>query len=406
MRRINLYKDISHRDKLWIGYMILFGFIALLSPIIANDKPIFCKINDQIFFPAFSGIQINTFTAKHKINVQSWKEISFEKALWPPISYSSNSTDTNTGSFSPPSLKSPKEGYSPHILGTDAYSRDVFAGIISGTRIAFKVGLFSMIIASLVGIILGLFAGFFGDSLIRLNYGQFVLSSVNLIGFIYALYVLVQYHSVSASHPIVKFLYIIIIPLCIFSFIQWLIFKIGKFLPGKAKISVLVDFVIMRIIEWLKGIPNLFLLLACLPLFKNASIYNIIILIGFFTWPTIAIYVRSEVLRVRTEDYIKIARLNGINNWRLMWRHILPNAIQPALVTIAFGFASAILAEASLSFLGIGIPINEVTWGSLLTMARVQFSAWWLALFPGLAIFFTVICFNLFGDKIAQKLTK
>ena len=86
-----------------------------------------------------------------------------------------------------------------------------------------------------------------------------------------------------------------------------------------------------------------------------------------------------------------------------MWRHILPNSIQPALITIAFGFASAILAESSLSFLGIGIPINEVTWGGMLTMARDQFSAWWLALFPGLAIFITVMSFNAMGDSLSQK---
>ena len=172
------------------------------------------------------------------------------------------------------------------------------------------------------------------------------------------------------------------------------------------KFAIPLDFIIMRIIEFFRIIPELFLLLACLPLFASSSIYNIVLLIGIIYWPTIAMFVRAEVLKVKNEDYIKIARLNAIPVWRIMWRHILPNAIQPAIVALAFGFAGAILAEASLSFLGIGIPVDEVTWGGMLTMARSQFSAWWLAIFPGIAIFLTVISFNLLGDLMGDRLKR
>jgi len=115
-------------------------------------------------------------------------------------------------------------------------------------------------------------------------------------------------------------------------------------------------------------------------------------------------FIRGELLRVRALEYVQAARSMGFSEWRIMMNHAIPNALTPVLITIAFGIATAILAEATISFLGIGVPPEEVTWGSLLAIARNNFNAWWFAVFPGLAIFITVTMFNLIGEGLTDAM--
>ena len=124
-------------------------------------------------------------------------------------------------------------------------------------------------------------------------------------------------------------------------------------------------------------------------------------LIGLLAWPSIARFIRAELLRIRQLEYIEAARAIGLSEWRILARHAIPNALPPVLITIAFGTASAILLEATLSFLGIGVDINAITWGSMLRVSKV--TAWWMFIFPGLAIFATVTLFNLLGDQLSRR---
>jgi len=109
-------------------------------------------------------------------------------------------------------------------------------------------------------------------------------------------------------------------------------------------------------------------------------------------------------LRVRNLEYIEAAQAFGFSNFRIILRHAIPNALAPVLIAIAFGIASAILTESFLSFIGVGVPAEQVTWGSLLSLSRQYSSAWWLAIFPGMAIFFTVTIFNLLGEGLTDAL--
>jgi peptide/nickel transport system permease protein len=113
---------------------------------------------------------------------------------------------------------------------------------------------------------------------------------------------------------------------------------------------------------------------------------------------------RGEMLKVRQLDFIQAARALGYADLRIIFVHALPNAFAPVLVSIAFGIASAILVESGLSFLGIGVPPETVTWGSLLASARSATGAWWLAIFPGLAIFLVVTLFNILGEGIRDAI--
>ncbi|MFQ5697539.1 MAG: ABC transporter permease [Myxococcota bacterium] len=164
-----------------------------------------------------------------------------------------------------------------------------------------------------------------------------------------------------------------------------------------------VDLTISRFIELMLGIPTFFLLITVAAVFPP-SIYMIMAILGLTGWMGIARYVRSEFLRVRSQDFVEAARSLGGSDLRLITRHILPNSLAPVLVAMSFGVASAILAESSLSFLGIGVPADVVTWGSILAEARTNTFAWWLALFPGAAIFVTVTAYNLLGDGLRDAL--
>jgi peptide/nickel transport system permease protein len=126
----------------------------------------------------------------------------------------------------------------------------------------------------------------------------------------------------------------------------------------------------------------------------------VMIIIGLTGWMGIARLVRGEVLRVRNMEYVTAANSLGFGSSRTIFRHVLPNSLAPVLVSVAFGVAGAILTESALSFLGLGVPLETVTWGSTLNLSRGAPFAWWLAVFPGLMIFLTVVSYNLIGDGL------
>lgn len=164
-----------------------------------------------------------------------------------------------------------------------------------------------------------------------------------------------------------------------------------------------VDLALSRLLELMLGIPTFFLILVVAATFPP-SIYLIMAILGLTGWVGIARLIRGEFLKVRAMDYVAAARSLGASDVRIMLRHVLPNAIAPVLVSMSFGVASAVLAESALSFLGIGIPAQIVTWGSILSVAQSNTTAWWLAVFPGAAIFITVTAYNLLGDGLRDAL--
>ena len=162
----------------------------------------------------------------------------------------------------------------------------------------------------------------------------------------------------------------------------------------------IVDIIISRLIEIVITFPTFFLIITIVAMLEQGSIELLMLLIGLTGWTPIARFMRGEVLRVRNLDYINAATALGYSTLRVIFRHVLPNAIAPVLIYAAFGIVSAILFESALSFLGFGVPPTVVTWGSVLYKARESTYSWWLAVFPGLIIFITVSAFNFIGDSL------
>jgi peptide/nickel transport system permease protein len=167
-----------------------------------------------------------------------------------------------------------------------------------------------------------------------------------------------------------------------------------------------VDIALSRLIEVMLCFPVLFLLLA-LAAFLPPSPATVIAAIGLTTWAGDARFARAEILKMKELDYARAARAMGASTPRILLLHLLPNALPPLIVSAAFGVGWAILAEASLSFLGVGLPAPAVSWGGILSSSANWIEeAWWIALFPGLALFLTVSAYNLLAEGLRTVTTE
>ncbi len=179
---------------------------------------------------------------------------------------------------------------------------------------------------------------------------------------------------------------------------------IGVILGGlMGYFSGIVDMIGMRLVEIFEAVPTLFLLLIFVAFFER-SLYVMMIIIGITGWPGYARYVRAEFLRLRQQEFVQAAIVCGLPLRSILFRHMLPNGMAPILVAASFGVASAILAEATLSFLGLGL-VDNPSWGQMLNQS-VQSSTfnWWMAAFPGGAIFLTVFAYNLIGESMRDAI--
>jgi peptide/nickel transport system permease protein len=318
-----VWKNLRHNGLALAGlYTILLLFIvAAGADFLANNKPYYMVYQGRSYFPVVRSGLVRFGLAKWQPELlnMDFKTVNAERKVFPPIPHLATDIDL-TAPFDSPSTA--------HWLGTDRLGRDVFAGLIHGSRISLSIGFVAVGIALVVGVMLGALAGYFGS---------------------------------------------------------W------------------VDLLISRIFEVMLTVPTFFLLIAIAAMFPP-SIFLTMAIIGLTSWVGMARFTRSEFLRIRGLDYVTAALALGVSTRKIMFRHILPNALAPVLVSVVLGVAGAILTESYLSFLGIGVPLEAVTWGSILNEARSATFAWWLAIFPGAAIFITVLAYYLLGEGLRDAL--
>ncbi|MBI3501530.1 MAG: ABC transporter permease [Bacteroidetes bacterium] len=386
--------------------------MALFADFLANEKPLACKYKGEIYFPVFHSYFVDMRISQWQKNLLNadWKNLDYDWKIFPLIPYSPGNMDgNNVHSVSPFGEQNIFSMRFRHWLGTDELGRDILSGMIHGTRVALTVGLVSMGIAALFGILIGSLAGYFGDERLKISRATALMNILFFIlafffGFIARSYELSDALAVSFGKFFLQVLFSLLI--MIFVLLIGNIFAIPfKFIPflGK-KISVPVDILFSRFIEIMVSIPTLFLIISISAVITHPSIYIVMTIIGLTSWTGIARFIRAEMLRIRSLEYIEAAHALGYSEWRVIFRHAIPNALSPVLITIAFGIAAAILIESTLSFLGVGVSAETVTWGSLLAQARQSPSAWWLAILPGSAIFITVTIFNLIGEALTDAL--
>ncbi len=162
--------------------------------------------------------------------------------------------------------------------------------------------------------------------------------------------------------------------------------------------------IIMRFIDIMLSIPTFFLILAVIA-FVGPSIWNIMLVIGITSWMGVARLVRAEFLSIKEREYVLAAKALGASDIKIIFRHIMINSLAPVLVSAVLGVASAVLIESALSFLGLGVQPPTPTWGNILTLGKDNIEiAWWLSVYPGLAILITVLGYNLLGEGIRDSI--
>ncbi len=358
-------------------FLFVLFLVALFAPILTNNKALLV-IDNGVQFP-FLNQQNNGIS-----------EGSF--SIYPPIPYSASSIDyLNMQSVGPFSKQNISSSYYRHWLGTDELGRDVLAGLIYGCRTAIGIGLGSMLIALLIALIIGGSAGYFGDFQLKLTRTQLFISFLQILAFLYFIFILLPFRQVTAGFldyiiPVLIYLFMVLI-------LRMTSVRIkGSITSNTVLIAIPIDLILSRIIELVDSIPILFLLIALSAIVPPEPFYFTIIL-GISGWMSMAKYFRAEVLKLKNEDFVLNGKALGIPNSQLIIKHILPNAWGPVLMSFAFGIGAAISIESALSYLGLGLISDQPSWGSLIAASNGNLEAWWLAIFPGILLFLSIWSF-------------
>jgi peptide/nickel transport system permease protein len=389
-----------------LGALIL---VAVYAPYIANDQPLYAQYRGETYYPAWTSVfeptRVDTVLNEKgnperlQFDIANWKQMKLDRVVWAPVPYSPGKSDRYNRDYAAPGgeqryktpdgeiVDAPRKFR--HHLGTDQVGADVLAGLIHGTRISLTIGLISMGIATLIGVILGALSGYYGDTRLKTSRVGYWLV---LLG----IFLLLFYGGKLGRWDVGLLVFVAFIAL-------------GRVL-GRLNLGWLteetrvpMDTFVSRGIEILNSLPRLLIIITITAIFDR-SMALLMGIIGLTSWTGIARFTRAEFLRTRSLEFIDAARSLGYSESRVIFRHALPNSLAPVFVSIAFGIASAILIESGLSFLGIGVPDDVVTWGQMLSKGRQEFEASWLVYWPGFAIFITVTAYNLIGEALRDAL--
>lgn len=412
--------------------LIIMAFVGLFSAQLATDLPWYVKYRGEVWFPAFSVILNPNKTVNLsetsgnpggivQVDLVDWKQLKTESIVFAPIPWAADKPDILnrdfTGPFDKQKFKTIEGRITEmpwrfrHWLGTDSMGNDLLAGIIKGTGLSLWLGFSAMILAGIIGIILGSLAGFFGDHRMHLTRGVWFGGVFGFLLGIFWTFVSRFFDWLDASSIGVgaTAMEILIGGLTItlsaigFGFIG----RVFQWIPYlRKKKAIPVDMLIRRFSEVFNSIPGLVIIVTLAALFREKSTAMVIGIIGLTSWPGVYRFCRAEMFRVREMTFIEAAKSYGLPEWKILFRHALPHTLSPVITELAFLVSTAIIIESSLSFLGIGVPDEAITWGSLLSTGRQYFDAWWMVLFPGLAIFATVFSFNLIGDRLKESFHK
>lgn len=300
-------------------------------------------------------------------------------------------------------FRAPSWRFYENFFGTDHLGRDVLAGIIYGCRTSLVVCVPAIAIAALAGLLLGLSAGFFGNDRISVQWRALLVCGVMLCaGLYYSFYV--GQHSLKQAFEagfiagfwrLMLRLSLIVVAI---GGMHWLLgrCKVGKTYPAP------IDEMVLKLIELFSSIPRLVLVLA-LAAFLQPSVGVLVLILGLTSWTGMARLARGEVIKVRVLPYIEAAKALGLKDRSIVFHHVVPNILPAVIVAIAFGLANLLALEATLSFLGIGLPPDEVSWGKIISSVRHDFSAWWLVVFPGGYLSLTVLSLHYCSNYLLDR---
>ena len=368
-----------HQWDFWVVSM--FVAIALLAPFLSGKTPILCADTQGVSIPLL-GI------GSHREGITG--PCTNQWHLLPVLAYDARDIDRQSLAVPPGSPGNVASWRYRHWLGTDGLGRDIAAGLIHGTAVAMIIGLLSVALAFMLGTTLGMWAAYSRYTKPKASILQLILAFTGV--FLIWFYTLADWSMTDDS-----FGYGLIGGLACFAWISVCFSAIDRW-TGRKTIPIPLDGLLVKCIEIRKSIPGLLLLLAFTGILSTPSKWTLSLLIALLTFTEFARYSRAETLAAMEENYVKSLHMLGLPMSVILRKHILPNSL-PTLTGVAvFSIAGAILLESSLSFLGIGLPVEQVSWGKMLAEGR-DLRHWWLVVFPGFLLFLLITGFHKSAER-------
>ena len=409
----NLWKSLSSRiRKGAIFVLVIWGILALLAPLLATNQPWIVQLGDKLYFPAFSFTRYyelpspsGAYLAQDK-SVYDWSQANPSFIMYAPIPYSANTSDIDNADYVSPfasQIKMSDGQETPiflhfrHWLGTNKRGEDVLSGILHGARFSLFLAFTSMLIALCIGLLMGVLAGYYANSNYKISRNAFLLRLFGtLLFFFMFIWQGVERWQIAAEQEILTKVLLPDLLLFFSANLGWyyLVKKLEqRKLLGRRIIQVPYESLVQRLIEIVQALP-LTVLLIMLSAVSKSSVWQLVMIMGAVQWISIARLLKVELQSVRNSDYFIALRGLGLRDQQIIFYKALPNFLPMLVTAFMLGFAQCVLAEAGLSFLGIGIPGDTVTWGTLLSAAKENWNAWWLIVFPGLSLASVLIALN------------
>ena len=285
-----------------------------------------------------------------------------------------------------------------HWLGTDALGRDLLGAIAKGASRSLFISIGGGLAASAIGVFTGSVSAFFADDLLKVSSKGVIMLFLLLLALLYGSLVLwpvVVIKNAWATGAAVSFFLLILL---------WLLYRFLDKIPVLRKKWIFpFDQLVQRFSEVFTVIPRLYLIVV-FALIIPLNVFTLTLLLSLTSWVGISRLVRAEMIRVRSMPYIESARIMGIPEWRIYRKHALPNSLQPVATQVCFTMAGLLITESTLSFVGIGISPEVLSWGSIIHGYLENPQAWWLAFFPAVVIYVVVISYHAIGNDLDNRL--
>ncbi|TAE54126.1 MAG: ABC transporter permease [Bacteroidetes bacterium] len=406
----------SLRLTRWLSlcWLLMAGCAGLFAPWVATDIPWYVQGAQGSYYPAFAGDSIfksedsTTFMlGVHKENVD-WTKQGYDQIVWAPVPFGTDKASSEKDR--PPGSRAGTPGQFRHVLGTNEDGRDVLAALIWGARRSIATGLAVALLAGILGIGLGAWAGYWGDQRLKITRGEML----GLIAGIFPAWFYgwevssLQLTDAALASALGPFMLLCVRNMSISMGVMWVFFRLGR-LTGRLHkafqkpVAVPADAAVLRSIELLNALPLLLLYIALSSVFhEGKNDWLLILLFALTSWTFIARLIRAEFLKLGEADFVQAARALGLPPGRVLFSHMIPHALSPALSALPLIAAATILAETGLSYLGI--TNADSGWGNLLSEIKSYSKNWWILLFPGLTIFFTILSINTLSGMLRDLL--
>ncbi|MBK6354803.1 MAG: ABC transporter permease [Saprospiraceae bacterium] len=377
-------RDFKRRQTFVFYSLICFGIILFFIQFIVAPHPFLCRFKGENYSMLWQVAPPDGSPLKSEMLAvgSDWKKIQFEFAMWPLFVYDPYQNNQED------SWKKPFTGSdgSVWLLGTYELGKDVLSNCLYGLRKSLLIALMSVLFALVIGLPVGLGLSYYHSNGLKVSFVTWLFGCILLLLLGYLFLVFIEYRILSFQLVLIFFL---------LSAIFIFLFRRGE--KNRHGIKLFPDRILLNWISLMKSFPIMLVLLLCVQWVQKPGVVFLSMIMGIFFSVSVSKYVRYLSISESQETYIKSMKAFGYSDARIIWVHLMPKILLDIFPLLALGMGSSILAEASLSFLGLGLPVEEISLGNMMHSARNYPSAWWVVLFPGLCVFWLVYTFQMLG---------